>query len=628
MSENGAMTSMRVGVAQLPEKVGDISGNTNRVANAMDWAEAQRADVLVLPELILTGYAMGDLVLNREFVDAAEAATGELAARSGNTVTVLGTVSRVTPRRSWDIAERSVAISAAVLTNGEHRGTYHKVLLPTREVFDEGRNFAPGSRPEALWQVGDVVTGIVICEDAWSDDGPPEAQARGGARILFSLNASPYAIGKVQGRLDLAATVARRNGVPFVYVNLVGGQDELVFDGGSLVVDAEGEILHVAASFEEERSIVDVPLPPPREVTGPLKTVHTRPLAARSPTLPEPPAHADLKPASPRRRRPLAAEVATATDDEELSSVWRAIVTGTRDFARAHDYDSAVLGLSGGLDAALTAAVAAEALGPDNVLGVAMPGPDTPDHELLDAQRVADSLGIRFDVVVLKPILEGMGTAAAADPPDILSGFSGNEVLNGDFGGDDRDRRLEPRARAVVLTAISDVRGHLVLATGNKTELAIGAATVHGDMVGGFAPLKDCPKTLLWRLARHRNGAAPRIPQSVLDKEPSARTTGRDALPPFTVLDVIVERYVQHGDGVEDLVAAGFEPAIVVDVLRRIDDAEIKRRQIAPGIQISRRAFGTDRRMPITNWWRAHLPDDSDSRDSAGASGSSAAQAW
>jgi NAD+ synthase (glutamine-hydrolysing) len=616
MSENEPMTSMRVGLAQLPERVGDISGNTKRVADAMDWAEEQGADVLVLPELVLTGYAMGDLVLNREFVDAAEAATAELAARSGNTVTVLGTVSRVPPRRSWDIAERSVAISAALLSNGEHRGTYHKVLLPTREVFDEGRNFAPGGRPDAVWQIGDVVTGIVICEDAWSDDGPPEAQARGGARILFSLNASPYAIAKPQGRLDLAATVARRNGVPFVYVNLVGGHDELVFDGGSLVVDADGELLHVAASFEEECTIVDVPLPRPRQVTGPVKAVHTRPLAARSPTPPETPAHAEFKPASWHRRKPLAAEVATATDDDaELSAVWRAIVTGTRDFARAHDYDCAVLGLSGGLDAALTAAVAAEALGPDNVLGVAMPGPNTPDHELIDAQRVADSLGIRFDVVVLKPILEGMVTAAAADPPDILTGFSGNEVANGDFESDKGDRRLEPRARAVVLTAISDVRGHLVLATGNKTELAIGAATMHGDMVGGFAPLKDCPKTLLWRLARHRDGAGPRIPHSVLDKEPSARTTGRDELPPFTVLDVIVERYVQHGDGVADLVAAGFDPAVVVDVLRRIDDAEIKRRQIPPGVQISSRAFGTDRRMPITNAWRAHLAGDGPYRD-------------
>jgi NAD+ synthase (glutamine-hydrolysing) len=608
-------TSMRVALAQLPERVGDIRGNTQRIADAMDWAEAQSADVLVLPELVLTGYTMGDLALNREFVDEAHAATAELARRSGETVTVLGTVCKVPPRRSWDIAERSVAIGAVVLTNGEIRGTYHKVLLPTREVFDEGRNFAPGDRPGALWHIGDVVAGILICEDAWSDDGPPEAQARGGARILFSQNASPYAIAKAQGRLDLAATVARRNGVPFVYVNLVGGQDELVYDGGSLVVDSEGEILHLAARFEEEHAIVDVPLPPPREVTGPVRTVHTRPLTTRHPTPPETDRHAELKPASWNRPKPLAAEIGVATDEDiELAGIWEALVMGTRDFARSHAYKSAVLGLSGGLDAALTATLAAEALGPGNVLGVAMPGPDTPDHELLDAQRVADNLGIRFDVVPLKPILEGMAIAAAADPPDILAsrGFTSDEVSDDEFRGSEHDLILESRARAVVLTAISDAHGHLVLATGNKTELSIGAATMYGDMVGGFAPLKDCPKTLLRRLARHRDAAAPSIPESVLTKEPSFLTHRPGELPPYDVLDVIVERYILHEDSVEDLVAAGFDRAVVIEVLRRIDAAEIKRRQMPPGVQVSPRAFGTDRRMPLSNHWRAQLPESWD----------------
>jgi NAD+ synthase (glutamine-hydrolysing) len=608
-------TSMRVALAQLPERVGDIRGNTQRIADAMDWAEAQSADVLVLPELALTGYTMGDLALNREFVDEAHVATAELARHSGETVTVLGTVCKVPPRRSWDIAERSVAIGAVLLTNGEIRGTYHKVLLPTREVFDEGRNFAPGDRPGALWHIGDVVAGIVICEDAWSDDGPPEAQARGGARILISQNASPYAIAKAQGRLDLAATVARRNGVPFVYVNLVGGQDELVYDGGSLVVDSDGEILHLAERFEEDRAIVDVPLPPLREVTGPVRTVHTRPLTTRRPTPRETDRHADLKPASWNRPKPLAAEIGVATDEDvELAGIWQALVTGTRDFARSHGYSSAVLGLSGGLDAALTAALAAEALGPGNVLGVAMPGPDTPDHELLDAQRVADNLDIRFDVVPLKPILEGMAIAAAADPPDILAsrGFTGDELGDGEFRGREHDLILESRARAVVLTAISDAHGRLVLATGNKTELSIGAATMYGDMVGGFAPLKDCPKTLLRRLARHRDAAAPSIPESVLNKEPSFLTHRPGELPPFDVLDVMVERYILHEDSVEDLVAAGFDRKLVIEVLRRIDAAEIKRRQMPPGVQVSPRAFGTDRRMPLSNYWRAQLPESWD----------------
>lgn len=596
---------MRVALAQTPNIVGDITGNAKRIGEVMDWAEAEDADVLVLPELALTGYPTGDLALHDEFIAETEAANASLAARSGRTVTILGTITRVPPRRSWDSVGRSVAISAQLLTNGEHRGTYHKVLLPTREVFDEGRNFAPGDRPGAVWGLGDVTAGVCICEDAWSTDGPPEAQARNGAQVLLIPNASPYERGKAQGRLLHAATVARRNGVPLVYTNLVGGQDDLVFDGGSLVVDGQGSLVRLAASFEEDRLVVDLALAAARPVTAEaFQSIHTRPLPARprTPTI------------SPQPDAP--------TEDEELAGVWQAIVIGTRDFARRNGFARAILGLSGGIDAAITAAVAAEALGPSRVLGLAMPGPSTPDHELLDAQEVAESLGIRFDVVPLEPILAGMAAALAADPPDVLADdFTGEDLENiesldieslegdGDSDNDedptDEALNVEQRARAVVLTAISDDRGHLVLATGNKTELSIGGATMYGDMVGGFAPLKDCPKTLLYRLARHR-GTAPGIPGSILAKEPSATWDDRAKRPPFAVLDAIVERYIQHGDGVEDLISAGYDPAVVIDTMRRIDRAEIKRRQTPPGVKISRRAFGTDHRMPISQSWRAH----------------------
>jgi NAD+ synthase (glutamine-hydrolysing) len=592
---------VRVALAQIPNIVGDITGNTKRIGEVMDWAEGEGADVLVLPELALTGYPTGDLALHREFVADVEAANAGLAARSGTTTTVLGTITRVPPRRSWDSVDRSVAISATLLTNGEHRGTYHKVLLPTREVFDEGRTFAPGDQPGQVWALGDTTVGVCICEDAWSVDGPPEAQARNGAQILLIPNASPYERGKHQRRREHQATVARRNGVPIVYVNLVGGQDDLVFDGRSMVVGADGTLLHEAAAFDEDRLVVDVDLAP-RRPAGSSRTVHGRPLTPRAPS-------------------PATAGPATISEADELADVWRAIVTGTRDFARRNSFTRAILGLSGGIDAAITAAVAADAFGPERVLGIAMPGPNAPDHELLDAREVAESLGIRFDVVPLEPILNGMAAALAADPPELLpDDFTGEDLegiesvdveeITAEEAISDEVRDVEHRARAVVLTAISDDRGHLVLATGNKTELSIGGATVHGDMVGGFAPLKDCPKTLLYRLARHRGAAGHGIPPSVMAKQPSATWDIRARRPPFAVLDAIVERYVQYGDGVEELILAGYDPAVVVDTLRRIDEAEIARRQIPPGVKISPRAFGTDRRMPISQSWRAHRRAD------------------
>jgi NAD+ synthase (glutamine-hydrolysing) len=573
------MTTLRVAVGQLPVAVGDIDGNTRRVAETMDWAEARDADVLVLPELVVTGYPVSDLVLHREFVAAAEEATDELAARSGDTTTVLSTVTRVAPQRSWDTVDRNVAISAVMLNRGERRGTYHKVLLPTHGSFDEGKNFAPGRNADALWWIGDVVAGISICEDLWSGDGPPEAQSRGGARIILAPNASPWHRSKRRGREQLARQVARRNGVPLVYANLVGGQDEAVFDGSSLVVGADGRLLYRAPSFVEDRAVVDVPLPAPRPATGPLSTVHTVPVRDREPLV-----------AAPLRE-----------PEHELTEIWRALHVGTRDFARRNGFDQAVLGLSGGIDAALTAALAAEVFKPEGVLGLAMPGPLTPPEELDDAQAVAESLGIGFAVVPLEPLITGMDQALTSALGDAVRAAA--EALD-----------TVPRAarlRAGVLQAISDGHGHLVLATANKTELSIGAATLRSDAVGGFAPLRDCPKTLLYRLGRHPDIGVGRIPTRVLHKRSSAQERLGERLPSYAVLDTIVQRYVQYGEGVEDLVARGLEPDVVVDVLRRIDAAEYSRRQSPPGITVSPRAFGTDRRMPISNEWRPRQRSDS-----------------
>ncbi|HEY8524680.1 MAG TPA: NAD+ synthase [Acidimicrobiales bacterium] len=564
---------MRVAVAQLPNVVGDIWGNADRIADAMGWAEGAEADVLVLPELALTGYPVGDLVLHREFVAEAEEATRWLAARSGRTVTVLGTVTSVPPRRSWDSLDRSVANSAAVLADGQHRGTYHKVLLPTHGTFDDGKNFAPGTEPGALWRIGDVVAGISICDDIWSADGPPEAQSAGGAQVLLSPNGSPYHRTKPEGREALATQVARRNGVPLVYVNLVGGQDELVFDGGSLVIDASGSIVGTGAAFAEDRFTVDLAVAEPRAVTGPVRTVHTRPLPVRPPSAP-----------------------VVAARGEELDQTWQALVLGVRDFALKNGFSGAVLGLSGGIDAAVTAAIAADALGPERVLGVAMPAPDSDPAELADAREVAAAIGIGFECV---PLGEAVTALAAVLP-------HGAQVEEAPA----LRARLEAQTRSVLLSVIAEQRHLLLLATGNKSELAIATSILELDVVGDFAPLRDCPKTLVYRLARHRNDRRPTIPARVLDKRTTAQRRDDVDLPPYTELDVIVQRYLELGDGVEDLVADGLEASVVLDVLTRIDRAEFVRRRTPPGVKISPRAFGTDRRMPISNGWRAHRRED------------------
>jgi NAD+ synthase (glutamine-hydrolysing) len=564
---------MRVAIAQLCNVVGDIWDNAERVADAMDWAERVEADVLVLPELVLTGYPVGDLVLHREFVAEAQEAVRWLADRSGSVVTVVGTVSAVPPRRSWDSLDRSVSISAAVLADGQHRGSYLKVLLPTHGTFDEGKNFAPGGEPGALWRIGDVVAGISICDDIWSADGPPEAQSAGGAQVLLSPNASPYHRTKPEGREELASQVARRNGVPVVYVNLVGGQDELVFDGGSLVVDATGSIIRTGAAFAEDRFVVDLAVAEPRAVTGPVRTVHTRPL----------------------RSRPVSAPVIVDRSDE-LDQTWQALVLGTRDFALKNGFSGAVLGLSGGIDAAITAAIAADALGADHVLGVAIPGPASEPSELLDAQEVAASVGIGFECV---PLGRAVGALASALPVELSS-----EAATGVLPS------LEAQTRSVLLSAIAEQRGLLLLATGNKSELAIVTSVLECDVVGDFAPLRDCPKTLLYRLARHRNAREATIPANVLAKQTTAQRRDDVDLPPYALLDVIVQRYLELGDGVEDMVADGLDAATVLDVLIRIDRVEFIRRRTPPGVKISPRAFGTDRRMPITNGWRAHRRED------------------
>src|SRR5829696_7096786 len=514
---------LRVAAIQCENVVGDLAGNADRIVDGMKWAEDQGADVVVFPELALTGYPLSDLVSRNEFVDAAMSMLSVVASQSRSTPAVISTIDRVPPRPSWDVQELYVAISYAVVCDGELRGMYHKTLLPNYEVFNEARNFAPGDNPAKLWRIGEAVAGIAICEDAWSGDGPPEMQAAAGARILLVPNASPFHVEKPLGRLELAAQVAKRNGTPFVYVNSVGGQDELVFDGGSLIVGADGDLLYRAQQFATERFCVDVPLGPPREVTGNPTTVHSRP-----------------RPKRPAEKPPPSTPLMSG--DEQA---WCALVLGTRDFVRKNGAQTAVLGLSGGIDAAVTAAVAAEALGPENVLGVAMPSPDSPAEELDLAQELARNLRIDFHVIglggITASIERGLGRLLDEEP---LPGTK---------------EALDARARATIVWAVADRLGHMPLATGNKSELSIGSAALGGDMSGAFAPLKDVPKSLLYRLARVRNARQPVIPEAIIDRAPTVQEDEAHDLPDYDVLDPIVQRYLEAGESLDELVAAGVD---------------------------------------------------------------------
>ncbi len=561
---------MRIALGQINCVVGDLADNVEKMADWAREATSLGADLACFPELAVTGYPPEDLVLRAAFVDDNLKALEELAAQTKRTCAVLtGFVDR---------SHRGLHNAAALLLEGRVEARYHKHRLPNYGVFDEQRYFVPGEEGCALRLAGSEL-GISVCEDAWRP-GPPLDAYAGRVQIIPNINGSPYHRRKTSERLEVCAARARETGAWIIYVNCVGGQDELVFDGGSLVVDAAGEVLHRAEQFRTERFCLDVPVGPARSVDGRARTVHARVAAGRPPAPPPRPA--------PRV--------------DEAAQVWSALVMGTRGFARRNGADAAVLGLSGGIDSSVTAAVAAEALGPENVLALSMPAPGTPEEDLAGARRLAENLGIGFETIAMDAVVRALGNLLAP----IIEGRP--------TGGTHHD--LLARMRGAVLLAVSDELGHLPLATGNKTELSIGSAALYGDMAGAFAPLKDCPKTLLYRLARHRNALGPAIPESTLVRTPSALWSEEVTLPPYEQLDEIVERYVERAEGLNDIVADGFDPVVVRGVLQLIDDAEPKRRQMPPGVKITARAFGKDRRMPITNAWR---PFADESTELAGA---------
>jgi len=557
--------ALRIALAQVDLTVGDVEGNAALVRSWSALARDAGAQVLAFPEMTLTGYPIEDLVFRQSFLDANLRALDALAAESGDMAVVVGYLDRdaAGPRNA-----------AAVLHHGTVAARYYKHFLPNYGVFDEERYFTPGESVTLL-DVAGTTLGLTICEDLWQDGGPVAAAGAGGAEVVLVVNGSPYEQAKSAYRYDLVARRAAEAGATFAYVNMTGGQDDLVFDGDSMVVDPDGVVLARAGRFAEELLVVDVE--PPRR-TASAEVEGDRLTVSRVELGPLPPAPSDA--VAPAVAEPLSEE----------AEVYGAVLAGTRDYIRKNGFRTVVLGLSGGIDSALVATIAVDAVGAENVFTVAMPSAYSSSGSLDDAADLAARQGTQHVVVPIEPMV------AAFQESVKLTGIAAEN--------------LQARVRGMLLMGLSNEHGHLVLTTGNKSELATGFSTLYGDSAGGWAPIKDVPKTMVWRLARWRNAQSPGnppIPESSIEKPPSAELApgqvDADRLPPYDVLDDILDDYVERDVGRDALVAQGFDAAVVDRVIRLVDVAEYKRRQYPPGPKLTPRAFGRDRRLPITNRW-------------------------
>jgi len=576
------MKALRLGLAQIDTMVGDIEGNTEKIRAQLAAARAAGCDIVAFPELAVTGYPPEDLVLRRSFCEASREAAAGLAEATRGLVAVVGFV---------DWRDDDAYNAAAVFADGRWVDTYDKQRLPNYGVFDEERYFRAGRRT-AVYRAGGVRFGVSICEDIWYPGAPLDAMALAGAELCININASPYHRGKARERERMLATRAADNSIAVAYLNAVGGQDELVFDGASVVMDAEGRTVARARQFAEELLVVDVDLDEvaQRRLHDPRRRVELR--ARDWETGAE---FVDLGVALETSREPaMGGSMAALMDEEE--EVWSALVLATRDYLRKTGFREAIIGLSGGIDSAVVAAVAVDAIGAERVIGVSMPSRYSSEHSKEDARALAENLGIRFLTIPIEPAHAAMLEMMA----DVFEGSDPGTA----------EENLQARQRGNVLMTLSNKTGAIVLTTGNKSEMATGYATLYGDMAGGYAVLKDVPKTLVYRLARWRNARAgkPWIPERSITKPPSAELRpgqlDQDSLPPYEVLDPILEAYVEDDRTVDEIVAMGFERATVERVVRMVDRNEYKRRQAAPGVKITPRAFGRDRRLPLAAKYR------------------------
>ncbi|OPC83189.1 NAD+ synthase [Embleya scabrispora] len=585
------MTRIRIALSQIDPTVGDLDGNAELVLGRTRRAAERGATLVAFPEMALTGYPVEDLALRSSFVEASRLAMEHLAGRLaaeglGEIAVVVGYLDRCeasTPRLGRPAGAPQNAV--AVLHRGRIAARSAKHHLPNYGVFDEYRYFVPGDRL-LVARIGGVDIAIAVCEDLWQEGGPVAAARAARVGLLLSINASPYEVSKDDSRLDLVRRRAREADCTLAYVNAFGGQDELVFDGDSLIVDAEGRVLSRAARFHEELLVADLDLP---QRTVDARLARTDDTVADDLTI----RHVVLTEESAPPPGPAAEHtIAPALSDD--AEIYGALVTGLRDYVAKNGFKSVLLGLSGGIDSALVAAIAADAVGGGNVYGVSMPSSYSSEHSRDDAADTAERIGLDYRQVPIAPMVDAYLAALG------LTGLA--------------EENLQARVRGTTLMGLSNQEGHLVLATGNKSELACGYSTLYGDAVGGFAPIKDVPKTAVWRLARWRNAEAERrgevapIPVNSITKPPSAELrpgqVDTDSLPPYDLLDAILDDYVERDMGRDAIVAAGFEPALVDRILALVDTAEYKRRQYPPGTKISLKAFGRDRRLPITNHWR------------------------
>ncbi|MGD9695855.1 MAG: NAD+ synthase [Thermoleophilia bacterium] len=563
---------MRVALAQLDTVVGDIDGNAGRIADALARAAAAGAAVTLVPELAISGYPPEDLLLRPAFAGAAREALDRLAAAVTAGIAIIGFP-------EWDGECHN---AAAVVADGRVQAVYRKRFLPNYGVFDEARYFRAGDAPLVVEALGARI-GVTVCEDIWYPTPISSEMAAARVDLICNLSASPYHRGKGDRREGMLATRADDCAAALAFCNQVGGQDELVFDGRSVVLDAAGGVVGRAAQFEQELLVVDV------DLALSARRRLSEPLARRLPAHPpQDVVRVDARP--PVAAATPAPRVATPARDE--AEVWGALCCGLADYVGKNGFPGVILGLSGGIDSALTAAIAADALGPERVTGVALPSVHSSHESLAGARALGESLGVRLLVLPIAGVVEGF-----------------EEALAETFAGRDRDiteENLQARARGTLLMALSNKLGALVLATGNKSEMSVGYSTLYGDMVGGFAPLRDISKTWVYRLSRWRNASAGRevIPEVTIARPPTAELRpgqlDTDSLPPYDVLDSILEGYVELGLEPAELVRRGHDESVVKDVVRMVDRAEYKRRQGPVGIKITPRAFGRDRRMPIT----------------------------
>jgi len=575
------MRNLRVGLAQINTTVGDLEGNAAKVLDYVERARAQGVDLVSFPELTITGYPPEDLLLRPQFIEDNVAALRRVAEGCRGITAVVGFVD----------SNEDIYNAAAIIHDGRLVDIYHKQFLPNYGVFDENRYFQTGGR-SPVYVVAGVGVGVSVCEDIWYPGDPTRAQALAGAQVIINVNGSPFHMGKRRFREQMLATRASDYAVFLCYTNQVGGQDELVFDGASMVLSPWGEVLTRAAAFQEELLVSDLNLeevfqtrlhdPRRRKERvaadasngGEIIRISDEPLVEEMP--------------------PIERRCAPSLEDE--AEVYQALVLGTGDYVRKNGFRKAVIGLSGGIDSSLTAVVAVDALGAENVMGVAMPSRFSSEGSLQDARELAENLSIELLTIPIEEPFSGF-LDALAEP------FAGTE-----FGV--TEENIQSRVRGTIMMSLSNKFGWLVLTTGNKSEMATGYATLYGDMAGGFAVIKDVPKTLVYRLVRYRNarGPVPVIPPRVIEKEPSAelRPDQRDidTLPPYDVLDPILEAYVEDDRSVEEIAAMGFDEALVKRVVTMVNRAEYKRRQAPPGVKITHRAFGRDRRLPIANRYR------------------------